>query len=164
MLTVQELAELLGTTTRGVRFRLELLGDMVSPYLHRGTKNEILVDQAGIALLQRLEDLRKSRQLSLRQALQALKEEQNENRDSDARKPVSEVTLASDSGESWAVKALIEELRRANEALQRERDYWRDLAIKLQEQVRDLERLALPAPKDRKPWWAFGIFRWLWGG
>ena len=163
MLTIQELAELLGTTTRGVRFRLELLGDMVSPYLHRGTKNEILVDQAGIALLQRLEDLRKSRQLSLRQALQMLKEEQDGNRDFGARKPVSEVTLDSGAGEAWAVKALIEELRRTNEALQRERDYWRDLAIKLQEQVRDLERLALPAPKDRKPWRAFGIFRWLWG-
>jgi hypothetical protein len=164
MLTVQELAELLGTTTRGVRFRLELLGDMVSPYLHRGTKNEILVDQAGVALLQRLEDLRKSRQLSLRQALQALKEEHVGNVGDDVRKPVSEVTLDSDPGESWAIKALIEELRRANEALQRERDYWREMALKLQEQVRDLERLALPAPKDRKPWWARGIFRWLWSG
>jgi len=48
--------------------------------------------------------------------------------------------------------------------LRKERDYWRDMALKLQEQVRDLERLALPAPKDHKPWWARGIFRWLWSG
>jgi hypothetical protein len=99
----------------------------------------------------------------LRQALQALKEEHVGNVGDDVRKPVSEVTLDSDPGESWAIKALIEELRRANEALQRERDYWRDMALKLHEQVRDLERLALPAPKDHKPWWARGIFRWLWG-
>jgi len=162
MLTVQELAGLLGTTTRGVRFRLELLGDMVSPYLHRGTKNEVLVDQAGVALLQRLEDLRKARQLTLRQAVQILKDEREENEVNAVREPMSNITSNSDPGESWAVKTLIEELRRVNESLQRERDYWRDLALKLQEQVRDLERLALPAPKDRKPWWARGIFRWLW--
>ncbi|MBC7344211.1 MAG: hypothetical protein H5U03_02070 [Clostridia bacterium] len=138
------------------------MGDMVSPHLHRGTKNEILVDQAGIALLQRLEDLRKSRQMSLRQALQALKEEQDGNEDGDARKSMSEVTLSRDPSESWAVKALIEELRRTNEALQRERDYWRDLALKLQGQVEELQRLALPSPREQRPWWARRIFRWLW--
>jgi len=44
-----------------------------------------------------------------------------------------------------AKDALIEELRR-------DRDHWRDMALKLQGQVEELQRLALPAP--RRPWWA----------
>jgi len=43
-----------------------------------------------------------------------------------------------------AKDALIEELRR-------DRDHWRDMALKLQSQVEELQRLALPAP--RRPWW-----------
>jgi len=43
-----------------------------------------------------------------------------------------------------AKDALIEELRR-------DRDHWRDLALGLQEQLEELQRLALPAP--RRPWW-----------
>jgi len=44
-----------------------------------------------------------------------------------------------------AKDALIEELRR-------DRDHWRELALELQKQVEELQRLALPAP--RRPWWA----------
>lgn len=56
----------------------------------------------------------------------------------------------------WPVKKLIEEL-------ERERDYWREMALRLQEQVKELERLALPAPREARPWWGRRLFRWLWG-
>ncbi|MEM1867655.1 MAG: hypothetical protein QXY83_02300, partial [Thermosphaera sp.] len=60
------------------------------------------------------------------------------------------------NGQLSLLQTLVEDLRR-------ERDYWRELALKLQEQVRELEKLALPAPREHRPWWARGVFRWLWG-
>ncbi len=68
-----------------------------------------------------------------------------------------------EASNSWALKLLIEELRKSNEELRKERDKWQELALRLQNRVEELERLALPSPKDQKPWWARGIFRWLWG-
>ncbi|MCS7241020.1 MAG: hypothetical protein NZ651_07245 [Candidatus Bipolaricaulota bacterium] len=65
-------------------------------------------------------------------------------------------------GAGWALRMLVEELRRSNEELQRERDYWREMALRLQEQVKELERLALPAPREARPWWGRRLFRWLW--
>jgi len=49
-----------------------------------------------------------------------------------------------------AKDALIEELRR-------DRDHWRELALRLQTRLEELERLALPAPPRRRWfWWPFG--------
>jgi hypothetical protein len=76
----------------------------------------------------------------------------------------SSVAIGGLTGNQGQLDVQLKLLETLVDDLRKERDYWREMALKLQEQVRDLERLALPAPKDRKPWWARGIFRWLWSG
>ena len=49
------------------------------------------------------------------------------------------------------LQALLEAKEALIEELHRDRDYWRELALKLQAQVEELQHRALPAPKRR--WW-----------
>jgi len=173
MLTIEDVAAALGVTERGVRLRVDLLSDILDAHLRRGPKNQLLFDDSALAVLRRFEEVRRTRGLPLRQAARTLREELGSgwakheeqvaaqsasNRDfEDTSNKVSVALSEVETSQElpWAVRKLVEEL-------EKERDYWRDLALKLQEQVRDLERLALPAPREHRPWWARGIFRWLW--
>jgi DNA-binding transcriptional MerR regulator len=175
MLTIEDVAAALGITERGVRLRVDLLSDILDAHLRRGPKNQLLFDDSALAVLKRFEEVRRTRGLPLRQAARVLrdelgsrltKDEENTTAQSASERDLEDtsnkVSVAVAEVEAsqelpWAVKKLVEEL-------EKERDYWRNLALKLQEQVRDLERLALPAPRDQRPWWARGIFRWLWSG
>ncbi|MEM1767579.1 MAG: hypothetical protein QXD86_06535 [Candidatus Bathyarchaeia archaeon] len=60
---------------------------------------------------------------------------------------------------------LVQEILKAKdtliEELRRERDYWRDLALKLQSQIEQLQHLALPAPNEKDSGFARRLFRWL---
>jgi DNA-binding transcriptional MerR regulator len=173
MLTIEDVAATLGITERGVRLRVDLLSDILDAHLRRGPKNQLLFDDSALAVLKRFEEVRRTRGLPLRQAARVLrgelgpglaKDEENTMAQSaserdleDTSNKVSVAVAEMEASQElpWAVKKLVEEL-------EKERDYWRNLALKLQEQVRDLERLALPAPREQRPWWARGIFRWLW--
>jgi DNA-binding transcriptional MerR regulator len=173
MLTIEDVAATLGITERGVRLRVDLLSDILDAHLRRGPKNQLLFDDSALAVLKRFEEVRRTRGLPLRQAARVLrdelgsrltKDEENTTAQSASERDLEDtsnkVSVAVAEVEAsqelpWAVKKLVEEL-------EKERDYWRNLALKLQEQVRDLERLALPAPREQRPWWARGIFRWLW--
>ncbi|MEM3484628.1 MAG: hypothetical protein QXI12_03315 [Candidatus Methanomethyliaceae archaeon] len=160
MLTIDEVAAALGVTERGVRLRIDLLSDVLDAHLRRGPKNQLLFDDGALAVLKRLEEIRRVKGLSLRQAAQAVREELRSSGDEIIEQTATNTTsnnVRETEGEiPWSVRKLIEEL-------EKERDYWRGLALKLQEQVKELEKLALPTPKDHRPWWARGIFRWLWG-
>jgi DNA-binding transcriptional MerR regulator len=173
MLTIEDVAATLGITERGVRLRVDLLSDILDAHLRRGPKNQLLFDDSALAVLKRFEEVRRTRGLPLRQVARVLrdelgsrltKDEENTTAQSASERDLEDtsnkVSVAVAEVEAsqelpWAVKKLVEEL-------EKERDYWRNLALKLQEQVRDLERLALPAPREQRPWWARGIFRWLW--
>jgi DNA-binding transcriptional MerR regulator len=173
MLTIEDVAATLGITERGVRLRVDLLSDILDAHLRRGPKNQLLFDDSALAVLKRFEEVRRTRGLPLRQAARVLRGELGSGLTKDGEdttaQSASERNLEDTSNKvsvavaeveasqelPWAVKKLVEEL-------EEERDYWRNLALKLQEQVRDLERLALPAPREQRPWWARGIFRWLW--
>jgi DNA-binding transcriptional MerR regulator len=173
MLTIEDVAATLGITERGVRLRVDLLSDILDAHLRRGPKNQLLFDDSALAVLKRFEEVRRTRGLPLRQAARVLrgelgsrltKDEENTTAQSASERDLEDtsnkVSVAVAEVEAsrelpWAVKKLVEEL-------EKERDYWRNLALKLQEQVRDLERLALPAPREQRPWWARWIFRWLW--
>jgi len=173
MLTIEDVAATLGITERGVRLRVDLLSDILDAHLRRGPKNQLLFDDSALAVLKRFEEVRRTRGLPLRQAARVLrgelgsgltKDEENTTAQSASERDLEDtsnkVSVAVAEVEAsqelpWAVKKLVEEL-------EKERDYWRNLALKLQEQVRDLERLALPAPREQRPRWARWIFRWLW--
>jgi hypothetical protein len=174
MLTIEDVAATLGITERGVRLRVDLLSDILDAHLRRGPKNQLLFDDSALAVLKRFEEVRRTRGLPLRQAARVLREEFGSGWTKDGENTMAQSASGKDVEDTsnkvsvaiaeveasqelpWAVKKLVEEL-------EKERDYWRNLALKLQEQVRDLERLALPAPREQRPWWARGIFRWLWG-
>jgi len=173
MLTIEDVAATLGITERGVRLRVDLLSDILDAHLRRGPKNQLLFDDSALAVLKRFEEVRRTRGLPLRQAARVLRGELGSGLTKDGENTTAQSASERDLEDTsnkvsvavaeveasqelpWAVKKLVEEL-------EKERDYWRDLALKLQEQVRDLERLALPAPREQRPWWARGIFRWLW--
>ena len=173
MLTIEDVAATLGITERGVRLRVDLLSDILDAHLRRGPKNQLLFDDSALAVLKRFEEVRRTRGLPLRQAARVLRGElgsgltkdgenttvqsasERDLEDTSNKVSVAVAEVEASQELPWAVKKLVEEL-------EKERDYWRNLALKLQEQVRDLERLALPAPREQRPWWARGIFRWLW--
>lgn len=162
MLTIENVATTLGITERGVRLRVDLLSDILDAHLRRGPKNQLLFDDSALAILKRLEEVRRVDGLSLRQAAMVVRGEVQgqETKDRSMAAPINAANkVKHETGISeadWPVKKLIEEL-------ERERDYWREMALRLQEQVKELERLALPAPREARPWWGRRLFRWLWG-
>lgn len=145
MQTIEGVADSLGLSVRGVRLRIDVLDGTLKAYLKRGRNNEILFTGEAMAILRRLEDVRRGESISVRQAASRVREELVGNRVEPVRQPGS-IPTATPSNEVAVMRELIEELRR-------DRDYWRDLALRLQDQ------LALPAPKTERRqrwWWPFG--------
>ncbi|MEM3484701.1 MAG: hypothetical protein QXQ66_09835 [Candidatus Hadarchaeum sp.] len=161
VLTIEDVATTLGITERGVRLRVDLLSGLLDAHLRRGPKNQLLFDDNALVMLKRLEEVRRLDGLSLRQAALVVREELEGHHakvDGGGGRTVASESVkhgVEDFGTDWSVRKLISEL-------ERERDYWREMALKLQEQVRELERLALPAPREGRPWWGRRLFRWLW--
>jgi len=58
MHTISDLRKALGLSTANqVRNRIEAIKDVLTPYLRRGPNNQILISDAGVELLRRLQDL-----------------------------------------------------------------------------------------------------------
>lgn len=150
MATIHEVATTLGLTERAVRLRIDALGGLLDAYLRRGQNNELIFTGEAIAILERLEELRKTAGVSVRQAAAMVRQELEGERISPVRQ-----TTENQRGEVEVLRELIEELKK-------ERDHWREMAIKLQEQLEVVQKLALPAPREHRPWWARGIFKWFW--
>ena len=138
MQTITGVATSLGLSVRAVRLRRDTLAGSLDAHIRRGEKNELLFTGEALAILRRVEDVRHSASCSVRQAVETVREEMQGNSDSVSRQPES--SSASTSSE---LQAVIADLRR-------DRDVWRDLAMKLQDQI-----LALPRPRRR---W-FGLLR-----
>jgi len=60
MLTIKDLSDSLGLSEHQARRRVDALSGIIDSHIKRGAKNKIKVDQGGLALLKRLEDLHKS--------------------------------------------------------------------------------------------------------
>jgi len=146
MYGIEELKQATGYTDSQVRDRLGLLSPILGEDLHRGKRGKILVGDKILATLRRMAEL-ESQGLSPKEAQGRILEELgNGHKD-------GETTFAQGrprSPEVAVLRELVEELRR-------DREHWRDMALKLQSQVEELQRLALPRP--RTPWWA-RLARW----
>ncbi|MEM3658320.1 MAG: hypothetical protein QXQ66_07905 [Candidatus Hadarchaeum sp.] len=136
VLTIENVVTTLGITQRGVGLRINLLSDLLDAHLRRGLKNQLLFDDSALAILKRLEEVRRLDGLSLRQAAQVVREEMQRQRGKVSSGEGGRIAASEsvkdgteECGADWPVRKLIEEL-------ERERDYWRDMALKLQEQVR----------------------------
>jgi len=142
MYGIEELKKATGYTDSQVRDRLGLLSPILGQDVHRGKRGKILVGDKILATLRRMAEL-EAQGLSPKEAQGRILEELgNGHKDKETTFAQGHPT----SSETAVLRELVEELRR-------DRDHWRDLALKLQTQVEELQRLALPAP--RRPWWAW---------
>ena len=143
---IREVARALGLSERAVRLRLDALGGTVAPYLRRGPNNAIIFTSDAVAVLRRAEELRRNDGISVNAAA-AIIRQSDPNGDSEgqpAPKP------ATNRASVEALSALLAERERLVTELQADRDHWRTLALRLQEQATP----ALPAPRR-----FLGLFR-----
>ena len=134
MQTIERVAESLGLSVRAVRLRRDALNGIINVHIKRGDNGELLFTGDALAILQRLEALRHGESLSVRQASARIRSELDGNSIEVSRQPESS------SADVAIMQDVIADLRR-------DRDAWRTLAIKLQNQQQ-----ALPSPRRR--WFA----------
>lgn len=159
MLTVEMLSSRLGLSPWQVRRLIYALRPVLDGLLVSAKGRPLEISPQAIGILERAIQLR-----AAGVPLNGLaKELQNELQGTALGSPGKE-----DEGQGLAQEPakLVQEVLEAKDALidelKRERDYWRELALRLQNQVEELQRLALPAPKKRGLTWAWRFLRWLW--
>jgi len=123
---------------RGVRLRVDALDGVIDGHLRRGENNRLLFDGEALALLRRMEELRKAEGISISKAASRIRDELHVKGDSGPSKSPT------DDGLTDPLRELVEELRK-------ERDEWRALALDLEKRVEELTARALPPPRRR--WW-----------
>ena len=142
MATLEDVARSLGLSKRAIRLRLTALGDILDDYLTRGPRNQLILHGEAVAILQRLEEIRRSEGVPIREAAGLLKGELT---DGDG-----------ESGIYLVVRPQIEDevLQDVIRELIRERDHWRDYAMTLQSvlpaELRWLTKTSPPIPEDRR--------------
>ncbi|HDI11456.1 MAG TPA: hypothetical protein ENF77_03905 [Candidatus Acetothermia bacterium] len=139
MATIGEVARILGLSERAVRLRLDALDGAIDAYLRRGPNNTLEFTGEAIGILRRLEELRRTHGIPIRQAAAIVREELLGNGEKPQRQTTSNPS---------ALEVEVRYLRELVEELRRDRDHWREMALSLQ--------AALPAPRPKRRWWPFG--------
>lgn len=138
MFTLEEAARAVGLSERQLRRRVEATGPLLAPYLRRGDKNRLLLDQGAVEILRDVE-ARRASGATLADARDWVAVSVRGDEGSEAGRASGQAPATS-SGELAALRELIAELRD-------ERD-------RLRAEVDRLLPLALPAPR-RRVWWPF---------
>ncbi len=132
MANIQDVAKSLGLSARAVYRRLDAFNGKLDRYLSRGPNNEILFNSSALALLRRLEDVRKAESIPIRQAVARVSAEQGAHAAHTAREgeenPLLEQVLKDK-------ERLIEEKDWRIRNLEGERNHWRDLALDYHRQL-----------------------------
>ena len=131
--TITDVARNLGLSERAVRLRLDALGAVIDEHLKHGDKNRLVFNGEALAILRRMEDLRSSASISVRQAASRIREELDSNR-------VKHVRQAESNMPPSGVSELVATLQRVIE------DQREEIAF-LRHQVETLTPLALPKPR-----------------
>ena len=154
--TVEELRTILGLESiNQVRNRIAALEDLLEGHIRRGSNYQLIIDDSGIVLLRRLEDLHKGG-LTLKEAADRIRQEIEDN---------SQKMLGAnldEPGETRTIHELREIIARQDREIERlvselERLH-RQLEIKDQQidRLHDLLNRQLPGRRERgKPWWQF---------
>jgi hypothetical protein len=120
MVTLDEVARFLGLSKRAVRLRVDALGDMLEGYLSRGDRNRLIFRGEAVAILRRLEELRREEGLPIREAADRVRGELGDGDPSSGVfiviRPAVEIDL---------VQELLQDMSQ-------ERDQWREYALALQ--------------------------------
>lgn len=142
MVTLDEVARFLGLSKRAVRLRVDALGDTIQAYLARGDRNRLFFRGEAVAILRRLEELRRQEGLPIREAADRLRGELG---DSEAASGVFIVIRPE------VEIALVQELL---QDVSQERDQWREYALALQSvlppELKWLQSVAPSSSGDRR--------------
>lgn len=129
MLTIEGVAKSLGLSTRAVHRRVDALGGRLDGHLRRGQNNELLFNSEALAILKRLETLRKTEGIPIRQAAVRIRDELGGN----GIEPLRE-------GAGGRARDELVEALKAEIARLQEENLW------LRARVEELTPLALPRP------------------
>jgi len=132
MLKLADVAKTLGLSMGSVYRRLQAFNGDLDRHVRRGSNNELLLDGEALAMLRRIEDIRKAQGISIKRAVIRVQEELDSDHDSPTR-----ITTGSRD-------KLVEILQRENEHLRQE-------VIWLREKIDRLTPLALPRGRRRWP-------------
>jgi len=138
--TIEEVASVLGVSVRGVRLRVDALRDVVAAHLRQGENNRILFDGDAVAVLRRMEELRKATGCSIRQAASRIREELAGNSTDAASQSESQPASSTDA------------LQSENALLRDEVTHLRSEVAWLRARVDELTPLALPRPRRWFAW------------
>jgi len=142
MATLEDVARSLGLSKRSIRLRMTALGDLLEGYLSRGPRNQLILQGEAVAILERLEQIRREERIPIREAAGMLKGELY-----DDEAPSSITLVVRPQIDDEALQDVIRELVR-------DRDHWRDYAMTLQSvlptELRWLIKTAPPLPEDRR--------------
>ena len=105
---IKSLAQILGMTEREVRYRLTLLDGVLSNHVKQGKNRKILVDQGGVALLQRVKHFEE-------QGMPVLVAAEKVKTELASRASPAEVKPTETSETSALIEALKEQIRRLEE-------------------------------------------------
>ncbi len=133
MLKLTDIAKTLGLSTGSVYRRLQAFNGDLDRHVKRGSNNELLFDGEALAILRRVEDVRKAQGTSIKRAIMRVQEELDGKDDSTTR------TTTSNRDE------LVGMLQRENEHLRQEVTW-------LREKIDRLTPLALPRRLSWLPW------------
>ena len=148
MLTIGDLSSRLGLSEWQTRRLIYALRPVLQGLLVSAKGRPLEVSPQAIGILERAAQLKASG-VPLGGLAEVVQSELGGNGKERSNGDSEEQTLALEPANH--LQALLEAKDTLIEELRRDRDHWRDLALKLQEQVEELQRLALPAP--RRPWW-----------
>jgi len=133
MLKLTDVAKSLGLSAGSVYRRLQAFNGDLDRHVKRGSNNELLFDGEALAILRRVEDVRKAQGISIKRAIMTVQQELDGKGDSTTR-------ISTGSRDK-----LVEILQRENEHLRQEVTW-------LREKTDRLTPLALPRRLSWLPW------------
>jgi molybdenum-dependent DNA-binding transcriptional regulator ModE len=150
MYTLEEAAQRLGIGYGALRDRLRALNESLEPYISRGKRGKLLLNENGLYVLQRMRELEKAG-FSIADSAQAVRQELAL-RSKDAEEvsdsaPTNSAQAVDNLSAAWQ---LVEQLRQENAFLKEQ------ISLK-DEQINRLLQLALPPAKNvgTRRWWRF---------
>jgi len=143
MLTINAVAQTLGVSKRAVRLRVDALDGTLDAHVKRGRNNELLFNGEALAILQRLEVLRQTQGIPIRQAASRIRKE-----------IVGDSATPQRQSTSPTASSPVDVMTSENDTLREEIIHLREEVRWLRSRVDELTPLALPKPH--------GILRWLW--
>jgi len=133
MHSIKQVGDILGFSKNQVRARLNLLRPWFSQFTRRGEKNKILINDSGIEVLRRFQQLEKNA-ASLQVVAEEIKQEQPTPQDS----PTTEEDNLTQTDSNKGQTALIDEKERQIQRLEEENKYLKNQLERKEDQIQQL--------------------------